>query len=248
MLDTHRCWWLKVGGLKPAQVQGCNKYLYTDLSLSPGRQRYNINSPLSTNFSGMNFKFEAKYGLLTYSQSENLDPFDIVLRLSSLGAECIVGREKHQDGGTHYHAFFMFERKYATRNNRIFDVGGHHPNIVRGYGTPEKGWDYATKDGDICAGGLDRPSGVPAGKSDSKWAWIIQAANREEFFERVSSGDPRALCANFSNLQRYAEWKYRPDPIEYESPGGISFTGGKSMECNSWADSNIRLNNDTGGE
>ena len=33
----------------------------------------------------------------------------------------------------HLHAFFMFERKFESRNVRIFDVDGKHPNIVRGY-------------------------------------------------------------------------------------------------------------------
>lgn len=186
------------------------------------------------------FKFEAKYGLLTYAQAAELDPFEIVLRLSELGAECIVGREKHQDGGTHYHAFFMFERKYASRNNRIFDVNGKHPNIVRGYGTPEKGWDYATKDGDICAGGLERPGSISTDAGEAKWSWIINAETREEFFERIASRDPRALCTNFGNLQRYADWKYRPVPIEYEHPGNISFDGGSIGELTEWADSNIR--------
>lgn len=190
-------------------------------------------------FFEMTFKFEAKYGLLTYSQAADLDPFEIVLRLSSLGAECIVGREKHQDGGTHYHAFFMFERKFASRNSRVFDVGGCHPNIVRGYGTPECGWDYATKDGDICAGGLDRPSGISSSQTENKWAWIITASNREEFFERIASGDPRSLCTNFGNLQRYADWKYRPEPIEYEHPRSISFDGRRLTELTEWSTTNI---------
>jgi len=185
------------------------------------------------------FKFEAKYGLLTYSQSEGLDPFEIVLRLSQLGAECIVGRESHQDGGTHYHAFFMFERKFASRNNRVFDVGRFHPNIVRGYGTPEKGWDYATKDGDICGGGLERPCGNVSNETENKWSWIIGATNRDEFFERVAARDPRALCTNFGNLQRYADWKYRPILDPYQHPETISFSGGKVAECNQWANANI---------
>ena len=55
----------------------------------------------------MTFRFAAKYGLLTYAQSDGLDPFAIVNHLGDLGLECIVGRELHDDGGTHYHAFFM---------------------------------------------------------------------------------------------------------------------------------------------
>ena len=102
----------------------------------------------------MTFRFAARYGLLTYAQSGELDPFRVVNHLADLGAECIIGREDHADGGVHLHAFFMFERKFESRNVRVFDVDGCHPNIVRGYGTPEKGWDYATKDGDVVGGGL----------------------------------------------------------------------------------------------
>jgi len=229
-----------VGGLKFQHTRGQEVFIPKGVAVA-GRQRYNINSPLSTNFFKMsNFKFEAKYGLLTYSQATGLDPFEIVNRLSQLGAECIVGRERHQDGGTHYHAFFMFERKYATRNNRTFDVDGFHPNIVRGYGTPEKGWDYATKDGDICAGGLERPGRISTHEGETKWTWIIQAETREEFFERIASGDPRALCTNFGNLQRYADWKYRPEPDEYQHPSNISFVGGEIQRLAEWADTNIR--------
>lgn len=187
----------------------------------------------------MTFKFEAKYGLLTYAQCGNLDAFAIVERLSELGAECIIGREVHEDGGTHLHAFFMFERKYATRNIRAFDVNGYHPNIVRGYGTPEKGWDYATKDGDIVAGGLERPSGAGDNSNENKWAEIIMAESREEFFSRVARLDPRALACNFGNLEKYADWKYRPMVEEYKHPECLSFSSDKPEELDEWAYANV---------
>lgn len=187
----------------------------------------------------MTFKFEAKYGLLTYAQCGNLDAFRIVEHLSELGAECIIGREIHEDGGTHLHAFFMFERKYATRNIRAFDVDGYHPNIVRGYGTPEKGWDYATKDGDVVAGGLERPSGTGDNSSENKWAEIIMAESREEFFSRVARLDPRALACNFGNLEKYADWKYRPVVEEYKHPECLSISPNKPEELDEWAYANV---------
>ena len=103
----------------------------------------------------MTFRFAAKHGLLTYPQCEGLDPWRIVEMLAGHGAECIIGRESHRDGGLHYHAFFLFERKFESRNVRIFDVDGFHPNVVRGYSQPEKGCAYAIKEGDVVAGGLD---------------------------------------------------------------------------------------------
>ncbi len=102
----------------------------------------------------MTFRFQAKYGLLTYAQSDGLDPLQIVNHLGNLGAECIVGRELHDDGGTHYHAFFMFDRKFQSRNPRVFDIDSYHPNILRGRKTPAAMYEYAIKDGDVCGGGL----------------------------------------------------------------------------------------------
>lgn len=182
----------------------------------------------------MPFDFQAKYGLLTYAQCGDLDPFKVSDHLGRLGAECIVGREDHADGGVHLHAFFMFERKFRTRNERLFDVEGKHPNIVRGYGTPEKGYDYATKDGNVVAGGLERPSGASLSETGSTWATIILAESRDEFFARVASLDPRALCVNFTSLRTYADWKYREDPEPYRTPEGVSFTLDGYPELSDW--------------
>lgn len=190
----------------------------------------------------MPFKFEAKYGLLTYAQCEDLDPFRIVAHLGELGAECIIGRENHANGGTHLHAFFMFEEKYATRNERVFDIDGRHPNIVRGYGTPEKGWDYATKDGNVVAGGLERPGRIRNSTRQDQWAEIILAESRDEFFKLVADMDPRSLCINFGNLEKYADWRYRPNLEEYSHPGGISFPEDRVHELNAWVDENIQGN------
>ena len=46
----------------------------------------------------MSFSFNARYVLLTYAQCGDLCPFGIVDLLSSMGSECIIGREYHQDG------------------------------------------------------------------------------------------------------------------------------------------------------
>lgn len=187
----------------------------------------------------MPFQFNAKYGLLTYAQCGTLDPFAIVTRLSELGAECIVGREAHEAGGTHLHVFFAFEHEFRTRNERIFDVNGFHPNIVRSRGTPEKGWDYATKDGDIVGGGLERPSRGTPDQGENKWAFIIQAESREDFWARVEECDPRSLACNFGNLAKYCDWKYRPFLDEYKHPEGISFNQEQTESLREWANRNI---------
>lgn len=187
----------------------------------------------------MTFRFAAKYGLLTYSQCGDLDAHEIVSHLGGLGAECIVGREEHADGGVHLHAFFMFENKYQTRNVRQFDVGGCHPNVVRGWGTPEKGYDYATKDGDIVAGGLERPSGAGVPASSGPWAEILLSGTREEFFAACADLAPRALLCSFTSLRCYADWKYRPEPTRYATPGGLRFDTSRYPELDAWVGSNL---------
>lgn len=185
------------------------------------------------------FKFAAKYGLFTYAQCGDLDPFAVVDHFASLRAECIIGREVHADGGCHLHAFVMWQRRFETQSVRRFDVGERHPNIVAGYGTPEKGWDYATKDGDVVGGGLERPSGDSVDKPGSKWSEIILAETAEDFWGLVRAMDPRSLCCNFTSLQKYVEWRYRPEPTEYASPPGIQFDLSRSPRLDDWCGANL---------
>lgn len=194
------------------------------------------------------FKFAAKYGLFTYAQCGDLDPFEVVNHFASLRAECIIGRESHADGGIHLHAFVMWERRFETTNPRRFDVQTRHPNVVAGYGTPEKGYDYATKECDIVGGGLERPSGDSDGKAGSKWSEIVSAETADDFWRIVQQMDPRALCCSFTSLQKYVEWKYRTDPAEYASPAGVQFSMERCRGLEDWRGANIDRPGDVIGE
>ena len=182
----------------------------------------------------MPFRFQAHYALLTYAQCGNLDPFHVNDHLGQLGAECIIGRENHSDGGIHLHAFVDFGRKFSSRNERVFDVDGCHPNVAPGRRTPEKMWDYATKDGDVVAGGLERPRGKGLSETGKAWSSIVLAETREEFFALVEELDPRSLCVNFPSLRCYADWRFRPDRIDYVSPPGVSFSTDQFPELDDW--------------
>lgn len=166
------------------------------------------------------FDIHCRYALLTYAQSDSLDPRAIVEHLAKLEAECIIGRELHQDGGVHYHVFVDFGSKRRFRRADRFDVQGHHPNIKPSRGTPWAGYDYAIKDGDVVAGGLARPD-PNIRKSGDKWAQIAAAQTRDEYWELLRTLAPKSLCTSFSNLSRYADWKYAPKPREYRSPDGV---------------------------
>ena len=68
------------------------------------------------------FRFQARYGLFTYSQCARLRPDAVSQHYEALGANYIIGREAHGDGGSHLHVFADFRRKFRTRDNRKFDV------------------------------------------------------------------------------------------------------------------------------
>lgn len=184
----------------------------------------------------MTYVFNSRYVLLTYAQCGNLDGFAVMDCISALGGECIVARENHEDGGIHLHVFCDFGRKFRSRKTDVFDVGGFHPNIEASRGTPEKGYDYAIKDGDVLCGGLARPTtrGNGDGSTHSKWTEITTATSREEFWELVHKLDPKSAACAYTQLSKYADWKFAVDPPCYESPQGIEFVGGNMDGRDDW--------------
>lgn len=158
----------------------------------------------------MPFDFNAKYALLTYAQCNDLRSEHVANHFESLEAGLVVGVEHHADGGRHLHAFISFGRKFHSRDARVFDVGGYHPNIVPSKGNPKGGYDYATKDGCVEHDTLNW--GTVSKRQQSKtaelWTEITSADTRDEFFGRALKLDPKSLCCSFGNLAKYADWRY----------------------------------------
>lgn len=183
----------------------------------------------------MPFHCNARYFLITYAQCGDLSEWSVLDRFVSLGAECIIGREHHADLGLHLHVFADFGRKFRSRKTDVFDVDGRHANIQPSKGTPEKGYDYAIKDGDIVAGGLARPSGrAGSGKTFDLWSEIAGAEDREEFWRLVEELDPKSMCCSFGQLQKFADWRFAEVPPVYESPRGFEFVGGDVDGRDDW--------------
>lgn len=188
---------------------------------------------------------DAKFLLLTYSQVpdsiESGMPMSIVLRASEKGAECLVGRELHADGGIHFHAFIDFGgRRYSTRNQHDWDIEGQHPNIEKGGRTPWRIYDYVGKDGDIVAGGAERPPETTTPTGGDQWERVLDAPTRAEFLARLRECYPRVLVASFGSVSKYADWAYAPDPIQYQHPEnyGSSLEGYDDLK--DWVDDYIR--------
>lgn len=186
----------------------------------------------------MSLYFNARYGLFTYSQCGDLDGFAVMGIFTALEAECIVGRELHKNGGVHLHVFVDFGRRFRSRKASVFDVGGFHPNVVASKGTPDEGYDYAIKDGDVICGGLGKPDCITRrggdSKIDTKWAEITSAKDRREFWNLLHELDPKSAACNFNSLQKYADWKFAEVPAVYESPRGVEFVNGEFDGRDDW--------------
>ena len=166
------------------------------------------------------FSFHARYALLTYAQCGDLCPFTIVDLLSTMGAECIIGREHHQDGGIHLHVFVDFGRKYRSRRADTFDVEVSTQTLASLMALGE-GLRLRMQRWGCCCGGLDRPVPTEGRGGDSKthsiWSQITSATTRESFWDLVHDLDPKSAVTCFTQLQKYCDWKYRYCPPAYES-------------------------------
>lgn len=185
-------------------------------------------------------QYQFRYALLTYAQCGTLDPFLVVNHLASLNAECIIGREHHADGGIHLHAFVDFGRKFRSRKTRIFDVEGYHPNVSPSKGSPGKGYDYATKHGDVVAGGLVRPGDANTQATlDERATEILSAQTKDELLEACRTLAPSKLLWNYTSLRAYANDHYRDEKPPYVHPEEIRIDTSAYPELDEWYQENV---------
>lgn len=180
----------------------------------------------------MTLYLNARYFLVTYPQSDGLDPWAVNDHFGQLGAECIVAREDHADGHTHLHVMCDFGRKFRSRRADIFDVDGFHPNIERSKANPRKGGLYACKDGEIVAGGLDiaqLPTRLVSTAQD-QGSTLLCAESQREFFDIAEDICPGDLISRFSNFHSFAKWKWPELAEPYESPSGFALADGAFPE------------------
>lgn len=179
----------------------------------------------------------SRYVLLTYAQCRDLDEWHVNDHMASLNAECIIGREIHPTtGGVHLHVFVDFGRKFRSRSPQVFDVDGRHPNVSPSRGTPEKGYDYAIKDGDVVAGGLERPrprGGMHVG-AENLFNIAHLCESPTEFLELCDEMDRRNFADRFASRRAYADWRFATEPEPYKSPSGAVFSSGATDGRDDW--------------
>lgn len=95
------------------------------------------------------FKFDSSSCFLTYAQSD-LSTTEIVDHLRSLAdiEWARICQESHQDGHPHQHVVCKWSRRIQSRNARLFDIRGYHPNVQR-VRSIKKALEYVSKDGEF---------------------------------------------------------------------------------------------------
>lgn len=107
------------------------------------------------------FKFDSASAFLTYPQCD-LEHVAIIDHLRTVGdiAWARVCSELHEDGSPHRHVVVKFTRRVQSRNSRLFDINGKHPNI-QSVRSIKRALDYVSKDGEFSDVGP-----VPAGTDE----------------------------------------------------------------------------------
>lgn len=146
----------------------------------------------------MPFKFDAKCCFLTYAQvSEELLANDIIHHLQRLCPIkwARIAAERHEDGGKHFHVVCQFERRFQSRDARVFDVGQFHPNIQRTR-SAKHALQYVAKDGEFTDIGP-----VPGNATDINWVELAATSTRADFMaEAFRAGLTQAWAREFWEL------------------------------------------------
>lgn len=168
------------------------------------------------------FKFGARSVFLTYTHTGDISAEDFYILLAIHLAqkdvqiiEYVVGKEEHEDGDFHHHAYLVFERKLETRDERFFDIDGfRHPNIAPVKNTAldrQRVQEYCRKGGSFVEDlRPTRSSGVA--RSQEAWAEALEAPTKEEFFERVRAGAPKEWVLWNDRIVAFADQHYERGP------------------------------------
>lgn len=149
------------------------------------------------------------YAFLTYSQAPDGFEPALELALREIGVtDLIIGHERHQDGGHHYHVMAQWPAGYETRDTRAFDVAGCHPHYrnVRPGANAERVYQYCTKDrvvtGNLLIAKRERPN------RNALWSEFIAASSQPEFLALLRERAPYEYVLQHDRLLSFARQAY----------------------------------------
>lgn len=185
-------------------------------------------------------RVNCKWLMLTYSQTpDDFNPEKIADLAKQNSAKCLISKEYHKDGGTHYHALLYFEKRFQTRNVHHFDVQGRHPNWLTVRSTPERAWDYVGKEGEIMYQTLDRPAeGTQTKPAPNQWVWqsIATAKTEEEMRSLFMNYAPKEYILHFGNITKFAVQQYTEDDTQQYSSPQYNMGSNAPKELLTWLD------------
>jgi len=161
------------------------------------------------------FRFDAKNVFLTYPQSglltaERLRDFLV----EELGAKWFhIGRESHDDGQPHLHAYAGWDQRHRARGADHFDVDGKHPNIT----IPRSVRDvrkYVGKDGNVLTN-CDGPEFDRDDEQLDKWKELLASTSRQEFMGKARELCGREYILQLDRLEYFCEKHYGRESTGY---------------------------------
>lgn len=175
------------------------------------------------------FRLECKYVALTYPNCDRLDSESLFTFLTT-GIEpvpdyLVLATERHQNGVPHYHSLLFFRDGIRTRNARLFDHDGRHPN-VQSCRNPKAWYEYCRKEGDIREHGV-LPSKLSSG-GGSDWSSVLaEAKDRDTFLDLVRGSHPRDWVLFNDRILSFADTyfakkeDYQPPEVDFRVPAEL---------------------------
>lgn len=149
----------------------------------------------------MPFRFHAKKLFITYPQSGELTKERVDEFFTRIGATSrVVGRELHENGGSHIHAYIEWPEKYDTKDPHKFDIDGNHGNIQPCRNAAAT-ITYVKKNGDYIESISD------TGRT-ARYADLIGTSTREEFWTLAQKAYPRDYVLHHDKLSNFCDFHF----------------------------------------
>lgn len=188
------------------------------------------------------FRLSAKSYLLTYSQINDaalqrfLQPTALLDHIqSTFGPPTLyrLARERHKDGGNHFHVVISWEDRISSRDATCFDFETHHPNIRPIRGSLSRPLNYAGKDNDIIheLGNIEGTITQPKTTQAEVYAAALAATGKDEFLRILRTTAPKDYVLFHERILDFADRHYTTPPTPYISP---NFTPNLPSSLTNW--------------
>jgi hypothetical protein len=149
-----------------------------------------------------------RHVLLTYSQVGDRNKLDLFNHLKTLRdvSHFILGEERHQDGGKHFHCYFVFIRRKDIDPATFFNWDNLHPNIEsvrQQLKQAQPVVNYVTKE-DQSPLLFPTHHEWPWNKSNV-WSLVVNATSRQEAEAIIKQEKPRDWIINGNQIEAALE-------------------------------------------